>query len=89
MNGIVFKRWLAVAVLMAAVALVGQAKGPFARLDSLIAIQPHIVAEKETRLAQMKADLAAEPTVLGRYGIMRRGCMRNMPPISTIRPTPT
>ena len=72
MNGIVFKRWLAVAVLMAAVALVGQAKGPFARLDSLIAVQPHIVAEKETRLAQMKADLAAEATVLGRYGIMRR-----------------
>ena len=72
MNGIVFRRWLAVAVLMAAVALVGQAKGPFARLDSLIAVQPHIVAEKETRLAQMKADLAAEPTVLGRYGIMRR-----------------
>ena len=71
-NGIVFRRWLAVAVLMAAVALVGQAKGQFARLDSLIAVQPHIVAEKETRLAQMKADLAAEPTVLGRYGIMRR-----------------
>ena len=72
MNGTVFRRWLAVAVLMAAVALAGQAKGPFARLDSLIAVQPHIVAEKETRLAQMKADLAAEPTVLGRYGIMRR-----------------
>ena len=72
MNGIVFRRWLAVAVLMAAVALVGQARGQFARLDSLIAVQPHIVAEKETRLAQMKADLAAEPTVLGRYGIMRR-----------------
>ncbi|MBE6315748.1 MAG: hypothetical protein E7078_03770 [Bacteroidales bacterium] len=72
MNGIVFRRWLAVAVLMAAVAFVGQAKGPFARLDSLIAVQPHIVAEKETRLAQMKADLAAETTVLGRYGIMRR-----------------
>ena len=72
MNGIVFRRWLAVAVLMAAVALAGQAKGPFARLDSLIAVQPHIVAEKETRLAQMKADLAAEATVLGRYGIMRR-----------------
>ena len=72
MNGIVFRRWLAVAVLMAAVALAGQAEGPFARLDSLIAVQPHIVAEKETRLAQMKADLAAETTVLGRYGIMRR-----------------
>ncbi len=72
MNGTVFRRWLAVAVLMAAVALVGQAKGPFARLDSLIAVQPHIVAEKETRLAQMKADLAVEATVLGRYGIMRR-----------------
>ena len=72
MNRMVFRRWLAVAVLMAAVALAGQAKGPFARLDSLIAVQPHIVAEKETRLAQMKADLAAEATVLGRYGIMRR-----------------
>ncbi len=72
MNRMVFRRWLAVAVLMAAVAFVGQAKGPFARLDSLIAVQPHIVAEKETRLAQMKADLAAEATMLGRYGIMRR-----------------
>ena len=60
------------AVLMAAVVLTGQARGQFARLDSLIAVQPHIVAEKETRLAQMKADLAAESTVLGRYGIMRR-----------------
>ena len=72
MNRMVFRRWLAVAVLMAAVALAGQAKGQFARLDSLIAVQPHIVAEKETRFAQMKADLAAEATVLGRYGIMRR-----------------
>ena len=72
MNGMVFRRWLAVAVLMAAVALASQAEGPFARLDSLIAVQPHIVAEKETRLAQMKADLAAEATMLGRYGIMRR-----------------
>ena len=72
MNGIVFRRWLAVAVLMAAVVLTGQARGQFARLDSLIAVQPHTVAEKETRLAQMKADLAAEATVLGRYGIMRR-----------------
>ena len=72
MNAVTFRRWLAVAVLMAAVALAGHARGPFARLDSLIAVQPHIVAEKETRLAQMKADLAAETTVLGRYGIMRR-----------------
>ena len=72
MNAVTFRRWLAVAVLMAAVALAGHARGPFARLDSLIAVQPHIVAEKETRRAQMKADLAAETTVLGRYGIMRR-----------------
>ena len=72
MNAVTFRRWLAVAVLMAAVVLTGQARGQFARLDSLIAVQPHIVAEKETRLAQMKADLAAESTVLGRYGIMRR-----------------
>ena len=72
MNAVTFRRWLAVAVLMAAVVLTGQARGQFARLDSLIAVQPHIVAEKETRLAQMKADLAAEATVLGRYGIMRR-----------------
>ena len=72
MNAVTFRRWLAVAVLMAAVVLTGQARGQFARLDSLIAVQPHIVAEKETRLAQMKADLAAEPTVLGRYGVMRR-----------------
>ena len=44
----------------------------FRRLDSLIAVQPSIVADKEARLAQMKADLASENTVLARYGIMRR-----------------
>ncbi len=71
-NGTKIKRWLTVVVLMTAVALAGQARGAFARLDSLIAVQPHIVAAKEARLAQMKADLAGETTVLARYGIMRR-----------------
>ena len=71
-NGTKIKRWLTVVVLMTAVALAGQARGAFARLDSLIAVQPHIVAAKEARLAQMKVDLAGETTVLARYGIMRR-----------------
>ena len=44
----------------------------FRRLDSLIAAQPRIIADKEARLAQMKADLARETTVQGRYEAMCR-----------------
>ena len=44
----------------------------FRRLDSLIAAQPQIIADKEVRLERMKADLAAETTERGRYEVMRR-----------------
>ena len=44
----------------------------FQRLDNLIATQPAIVAEKEARLARMKADLARETSAAGRYSSLRR-----------------
>ena len=44
----------------------------FQRLDNLIATQPAIVAEKEVRLARMKADLARETSAAGRYSSLRR-----------------
>ena len=59
---------LAVAATMVAAA----GDNAFSRLDSLIAVQPHIVADKESRLTQMKADLAGERSVQGRYAVVRR-----------------
>lgn len=59
---------LAVAATMVAAA----GNNAFSRLDSLIAVQPHIVADKESRLKQMKADLAGERSVQGRYAVVRR-----------------
>lgn len=44
----------------------------FQRLDNLIATQPAIVAEKEARLARLKADLARETSAAGRYSSLRR-----------------
>ncbi len=63
-----------VAMMMAGVmvALAVNGGGRFQRLDSLIAAQPQLVAAKEVRLAQMKADLGKETTVPGRYAIMKR-----------------
>lgn len=63
-----------VAMMMAGVmvALAVNGGGRFQRLDSLIAAQPQLVAAKEVRLAQMKADLGKEMTVPGRYAIMKR-----------------
>ena len=69
-----FKRWLII-VVMAVTATIGvSAAQPdaFLRLDSLIAAQPQIIAAKEARLAQMKADLAAVTAPAGRYEAMKR-----------------
>ncbi len=67
------KRLLAILTVLAAAVVTWAADGDaFRRLDSLIAVQPSIVAEKDARLKQMKTDLANETTLLGRYGIMRR-----------------
>ena len=69
------KRWLALAVMTAALAMTAVAGGrgnAFGRLDSLIAVQPRIVAAKEARLDSLKAKLAVETTARGRYAAMRR-----------------
>ena len=44
----------------------------FERLDSLIAAQPQIIAAKEARLAQMKAELAGVTSLSQRYALMSR-----------------
>ena len=70
-------RFLGLVALLLAVAtsLVTQAaaqQGTFDRLDSLIAAQPDIVAAKEARLAQMKADLRQGTSLMERYAVNRR-----------------
>ncbi len=47
-------------------------RGPFQRLDSLIAAQPKIVAAKEARLAQLKNGLARTSSLDARYREMDR-----------------
>lgn len=66
---------LVATALMTAVALTAFASvggNAFGRLDSLIAAQPRIVADKESRLARMKVGLAAEAAERGRYEVMRQ-----------------
>ena len=46
--------------------------GQFHRLDSLIAVQPQIVAAKEARLAELKSALARETSNVGRYAAYKR-----------------
>ena len=70
-------RFLGLVALLLAVAtsVVAQAaalQGTFDRLDSLIAAQPDIVAAKEARLAQMKADLRQGASLMERYAVNRR-----------------
>ena len=62
-------------LLVVATSVVAQAaalQGTFDRLDSLIAAQPDIVAAKEARLAQMKADLRQGASLMERYAVNRR-----------------
>ena len=44
----------------------------FSRLDSLIAEQPRIIAEKEERLLHIKADLGKTADSNGRYAVLKR-----------------
>ena len=46
--------------------------GAFDRLDSLIAVQPRLVAEKEARLTQMKRELSQTKTSEQRYEALRQ-----------------
>ena len=68
------KRWLmlmAIAV-MTAVAVKAFPQDGFRRLDSLITVQPQIVAAKEARLVQMKEGLASLTAPIERYQAMKR-----------------
>ena len=62
-------RFVTVALMLTVATAMIAATGDnaFKRLDSLIAVQPNIVADKETRLMQMKTDLGGVRTALERY----------------------
>ena len=59
-------------MVIAAVKMMAAAPAPFHRLDSLIAAQPQIVAEKEARLERMKAELSRTKAPADRYAAMSR-----------------
>lgn len=62
------RRLITALVLMALVAVRAMAVDvSFNRLDSLIAAQPSIIADKEARLSSMKAELGKQTTALVRY----------------------
>ena len=68
------KNLLCLVVILVALPQARAATGhsPFARLDSLIAAQPSIVAAKEAHLGQMKQELKAARTALDRYRASKR-----------------
>ena len=68
------RRLIVIALMLAVATAVVARTGDdaFRRLDSLIAVQPRIVADKESKLAHMKSDLARETTPLGRFELVRR-----------------
>ena len=62
------KRMITIPVLMTLIVIRTMAVTvSFDRLDSLIAAQPRIIADKEARLSSMKAGLATQSTVIDRY----------------------
>ena len=69
----VIRRWvLMVLVLLSGIGVSATSAPMFERLDSLIAAQPQIIAAKEARLAQMKAELAGVTSLSQRYALMSR-----------------
>ncbi len=69
----VIRRWvLMVLVLLSSIGASAASAPMFERLDSLIAAQPQIIAAKEARLAQMKAELAGVTSLSQRYALMSR-----------------
>ena len=68
------KLWLPLLALLALTAFTVKAvpQERFHRLDSLIAVQPQIIAAKEARLAQMKDVLAGLTSSTDRYQAMKR-----------------
>lgn len=63
-------RWWIVPVLMVWGA--AMAANPFQRLDSLIAAQPQIIAEKEAKLSRLKTQLDHHQSVMERYETARQ-----------------
>lgn len=64
-----------VSVLMAVMSLMAMASsdaGTYQRLDSLIAAQPQIIAAKEQRIKQLKANLSKESLPRQRYAATKR-----------------
>ena len=61
-----------VMVATVAVGKAGTDESAFRRLDSLIAEQPHIVADKEARLERLKADLGKASAGRERYAALMR-----------------
>ena len=58
---------------LTAFSMLGEVRhGAFDRLDSLIAVQPRLVAEKEARLTQMKRELSQTKTSEQRYEALRQ-----------------
>ena len=70
----IFKKWLMLTVLavMTVATALAVPQSEFRRLDSLIAVQTQLIAAKEARLVQMKADLSDLRTSIERYQAMRR-----------------
>ena len=67
------KRWLLVLLAVAAAfgAVASSHEGKFRRLDSLIAAQPNIVADKEQRLLEMKTQLGKVARPRERYEVLK------------------
>ena len=63
---------LMVLVLLCSIGASATSAPSFERLDSLIAAQPDIIADKEARLAKMKAELAGVTLLSQRYALMSR-----------------
>ena len=64
--------WLMIVLIGAAGTAAAPESNRFSRLDSLIAEQPRIIAEKEERLLHIKADLGKTADSSGRYALLKR-----------------
>ena len=63
--------FLIVVMLATLTTVVAADDGPFQRLDSLIAVQPDIIVAKETRLSQLKAQLAKTSQARERFAALQ------------------
>ena len=64
--------WLMIVLIGAAGTAAASEGNRFSRLDSLIAEQPRIIAEKEERLLHIKADLGKTTDSSERYAVLKR-----------------